>query len=163
MNTSRLGHQAFNRRFGGVLAQKERHKFSTDRALSNVVLSNVTQDLEQRAKEVPVFVLLDAVKHPQKPAIHFRPDLVEGRPSLGCDADIADPHIVGARLAADVAELVQRIEDCSVTAKTESSLMVTDDDTLRTASARIWAVVMSKSPSSSATLVFHRAMMRFIK
>ena len=37
----------------GLLAQKARLRLWTDRALSNVVLSNVTQHLVQRTQEVP--------------------------------------------------------------------------------------------------------------
>ena len=37
----------------GLLAQKARPRLWTDRALSNVVLSNVTQHLVQRTQEVP--------------------------------------------------------------------------------------------------------------
>ena len=50
-----------------------------------------------------------------------------------------------------------------VAANTLSSLIVTEEETLSTASARICAVVMSNVFSSSAILVFHRAMMRFIR
>ncbi len=44
--------------------------------------------------------------------------------------------------------------DCSVTAKTESSLMVSPDDTASTVSARILAVVRSYAFSASAMLRF---------
>src|ERR1700732_2698254 len=80
----------------------------TVRASSDVVLANIAQNLVQRAEKVPALVFLDAVKHLQQPAMEHWPELLEGRSSLRGDSDVTDPHVVGARLAADVALLRQR-------------------------------------------------------
>ncbi len=55
----------FNRGFGGPLAPRVRRRLWTERALSNVVLANVAQNLVQRAEEVAVFIFLDALEHLQ--------------------------------------------------------------------------------------------------